>query len=86
LTDWEYIFTKSAKKYLKRLTLDNQKRIIKALKSLLVDPSSVDFKPLKGRPEARVRVGDYRIILRIEPENKQFIVTQIGSRGDVYKG
>jgi mRNA interferase RelE/StbE len=86
LTDWEYIFTNSAKKYLKCLTLDNQKRIIKELQNLLIDPSLVDFKPLRGRPEARVRVGDYRIILRIEAENKRFVITQIGSRGDIYKG
>ena len=85
MTDWEYIFANPAKKYLKRLTPDNQKRILKALQNLLIDSSSVDFNPLKGRPEARIRVGDYRIILRIESENKRFIITQIGSRGDIYK-
>jgi mRNA interferase RelE/StbE len=72
LTNWEYIFTNAAKN-LKRLTLYNQKRIIKALQNLLIEPNSVDFKPLKGRPEARVRVGDYRVLLRIEAENKRII-------------
>jgi mRNA interferase RelE/StbE len=86
LTDWEYIFTNPAKKYLKRLTPDNQKRVFKALQNLLIDSSLVDFKPLKSRPETRIRVGDYRILLRIEAENKRIIITQIGPRGDIYKG
>jgi mRNA interferase RelE/StbE len=85
LNDWECILTNHAKKYLKRLTPENQRRIIKALRDLCIDPSLVDLKPLKGRPEARIRVGDYRIILRIESENKRFIVTVIAPRGDVYK-
>jgi mRNA interferase RelE/StbE len=85
LTNWEYVFTNPAKKYLKRLTPDNQKRIITALQNLFIEPNSVDFKPLKGRSESRIRVGEYRILVRIEAKNKQIIITQIGPRGDIYK-
>jgi mRNA interferase RelE/StbE len=85
LKDWEIILTNAAKKYLKKLTPDNQKRIINALRSLLNETSLADLKPLKGRDEARLRVGDYRVILKIDAENKQIVVTKIGSRGDVYK-
>jgi mRNA interferase RelE/StbE len=85
LKDWEIILTNAAKKYLKKLTPDNQKRIINALRSLLNETSLADLKPLKGRDEARLRVGDYRVILKIDAENKQIVVTKIGARGDVYK-
>jgi mRNA interferase RelE/StbE len=85
LNEWEFTLTSPAKKYLKRLTPDNQRRIIGALKALCMDPTSVDFKPLKGRSESRLRVGDYRILIRVESENKKFVVIQIGPRGDVYK-
>jgi mRNA interferase RelE/StbE len=53
--------------------------------ALLNETSLADLKPLKGRDEARLRVGDYRVILKIDAENKQIVVTKIGSRGDVYK-
>jgi mRNA interferase RelE/StbE len=85
LNDWEIILTNAAKKYLNKLTPDNQKRIINALRSLITEPSLADLKPLKGRDEARLRVGDYRVILKIDTENKKIVVTKIGSRGDVYK-
>jgi mRNA interferase RelE/StbE len=85
LNDWEILLTNAAKKYLKKLTPDNQKRIINALRCLLNEPSLADLKPLQGRDEARLRVGDYRVILKIDAENKKIIVTKIGSRGDVYK-
>jgi mRNA interferase RelE/StbE len=85
LNDWEIVLTNAAKKYLKKLTSDNQKRIINTLRSLLTEPSLADLKPLKGRDEARLRVGDYRVILKIDAENKQIVITKIGSKGDVYK-
>jgi mRNA interferase RelE/StbE len=85
LNDWEIVLTNAAKKYLKKLTPDNQKRIINTFRSLLTEPSLADLKPLKGRDEARLRVGDYRVILKIDAENKQIVITKIGSKGDVYK-
>ncbi|VXD24418.1 Genome sequencing data, contig C225 (fragment) [Planktothrix serta PCC 8927] len=45
----------------------------------------VDIKPLKGRNDWCLRVGDYRVIFIIDNENKVYFVTKIGSRGDVYK-
>lgn len=85
MNGWEILLTNTAKKYLKKLTPDNQKRIINALRSLITEPSQADLKPLKGRDEARLRVGDYRVILKFDVENKKIVVTKIGSRGDVYK-
>jgi mRNA interferase RelE/StbE len=85
LNDWEILLTNAAKKYLKKLTPDNQKRVINALRSLITEPGLADLKPLKGRDEARLRVGDYRVIIKIDAENKKIVVTKIGSRGDVYK-
>jgi mRNA interferase RelE/StbE len=64
---------------------ENQERIIRALKLLLADRTLVDIKPLKGRNDWRLRVGDYRVIFIIDNENKVYFVTKIGPRGDVYK-
>lgn len=86
MTDWSYRVLKSAERYLERLRIVDQERIINALETLLIEPQRADFKPLKGREGWRLRVGDYRVLMQVDRKNKLFIVTQIGSRGDVYKG
>lgn len=85
MSEWQFVLSRQAKRYLERLPLKAQNRIIVALESLVPKPEGTDIKPLKGRPESRLRVGDYRVILRVDQANKIFIVTRIGPRGDVYK-
>jgi mRNA interferase RelE/StbE len=85
LADWNYVFLKPAERYLQRLRLSDRERIVNALKSLLVEPGLCDIKPLKGRSDWRLRVGDYRVLFLMDNENKVFIVTRIGSRGNIYK-
>jgi mRNA interferase RelE/StbE len=70
---------------LKKLSSEDQKRIIKGLKLLLKDKSLVDIKPLKGRLEWRLRVGDFRILYKEDQPNKTYVFTKIKARGDVYK-
>ena len=83
LTD--YILLKAAERYLERMQLDDQVRIVKALDALVTDSTGLDIKPLKGRPELRLRVGKYRVVFLEDRDNQVYVVTQIGSRGDVYK-
>ncbi|XWK86297.1 MAG: type II toxin-antitoxin system RelE/ParE family toxin [Phormidium sp.] len=81
----DYILLKAAQRYLERMQPDDQIRIINALDSLISNPTILDIKPLKGRPELRLRVGKYRVLFREDTENQLYVVTTIGSRGDVYK-
>ena len=67
------------------MQLDNQVRIFNALDALVADPTGLNIKPLKGRPEFRLRGGKYRILFLEDPVNQVYIVTQIRPRGDVYK-
>jgi mRNA interferase RelE/StbE len=85
LNKWRFLILKPAQRYLKRLSKDSQERIIKGLKSLLTNPENADIKPLKGRSELRLRIGDYRCLFFIDRENQIYIITQIGPRGDIYK-
>jgi len=85
LNSWNLIILKKPEKYLQKLSLPEQKRIIQSLKLLIQDKTLVDIKPLKGRSEWRLRVGDFRILYREDRENKTYVVTKIKSRGDVYK-
>ena len=57
-------------------------RLYKAVYKL---PDGTDIKKLKGVELYRLRVGDYRIIYRIEEEIKIITIENIDNRGDVYK-
>ena len=81
----DYILLRQAERYLQRRQTNDKIRIISALDSLISDASSLDIKSLKGRPEFRLRVGKYRILFREDQENQVYVITNIGSRGDVYK-
>ena len=83
--DTAIIILKQAEKYLQKLSPVDQKRIIKALKLLIEDKKLTDIKPLKGRSEWRLRVGDFRILYQEDQEHQTYIVTKIKSRGDAYK-
>jgi len=73
LSEWRFLILKPAQRYLKRLSKTDQERIIKGLKSLLTNSENADIKPLKGRPELRLRIGDYRCLFFIDQENRIYI-------------
>ena len=85
MADWQYVVLKPAQKYLERMQPDDQLRIIEALDTLLTKPETLDIKPLKGRSELRLRLGKYRVLFIEDREAQTYVVTTIGSRGDVYK-
>ena len=71
---------KSVRKFILRLQLKEQKRIINAIYKL---PDG-DVKPLSGRRgEYRLRIGDWRVIFKYRGNN--IFVMEIDSRGDIYK-
>ena len=85
MSKWRFLILKPAQRYLKRLSRSDQERIIKGLKALLVNSKNTDVKALKGRPEFRLRIGNYRALFLIDQKNQIYIITQIGIRGDIYK-
>jgi mRNA interferase RelE/StbE len=85
LADWHYVVLKPAQKYLERMQPEDQVRMIEALDALLTQPESLDIKSLKGRSERRLRVGKYRVLFIEDRDAQAYVITTIGSRGDVYK-
>ena len=69
----------SAAKTLKRLPRNQAERIIVVIGKL---PSG-EVKRLQGRPGDRLCVGSWRVIFEMEAET--ITVTDIGSRGDIYR-
>ncbi len=82
---WRIIFARTAERELARLSSDAQLRIGRAIRSLEDDPISASTKRLKCRREFRLRVGDYRVLYRLEHENRVLTIVAIGHRRDVYR-
>lgn len=83
MTNYKIIIEKPAAKFIEKQPVNQQKRILKAL-SLL--PESGDIKKMKGENDYfRLRVGDYRLIYRVERDILTVIIVNAGNRGQIYK-
>jgi len=78
----EVLLHATAAKYLERLNEPAKSRIRAALKLLEKEPPEGDIKRLADRNMFRLRVGNYRILFKIE-ENIR--VHRIAPRGQAYK-
>ena len=75
-----------ANAYLRRLDPDTQRRIKERLRQIGNDPYGVHSKPIVNAGGRRAsRVGDYRIIFRVDDEERVVGVSAIGPRGRVYR-
>lgn len=81
---FELIFDKKAGDELEKLPQDIRERIFNKLLQTKLDPFHF-FARLEGRPEYKLRVGDYRIIAGINPKNKKIIIVKIGHRKNIYE-
>ncbi len=86
---WRIEFTPEAEKQLAKLEKQSAKRITRFLKervATLTDPRALG-EPLKGKLREfwRYRVGDYRVLCRIEEGRLLVLVVRVGHRRDVYR-
>ncbi len=87
---WRIEFDAAARKELERLDRQVARRILGFLRERLAlanDPQSLG-QALKGERFGefwKYRVGDYRVIARIEDERLLILVVRIGHRSAVYK-
>lgn len=79
---YEVKFEKAAQKFLEKQSKPQRVRLYKAIYKL---PEGTDIKKLKGSDLLRLRVGDYRVLYRIEEEIEIITIENIDNRGDVYK-
>jgi mRNA interferase RelE/StbE len=86
---WRIELGESARRDLKKLEPRIARRIIGFLHervAALDDPRSIG-EPLKGALESfwRFRVGDWRVIARVEDKVLRVFVVRIGHRREIYK-
>lgn len=73
---------KPAKKFIDKLPLKDQQRIVTAIEGL---PFQGDIKKLEGSNEKfRLRVGTYRIIYTVDHGELLICIVDAGNRGQIY--
>ena len=81
---YNLIFDEKALENLEKLPLLIKKRIFKKLQSAKDNPFHF-FIRLEGRPDYKLRVGDYRIIADILEKEIKILVLYVGHRKNIYK-
>ena len=82
---YRIIIPKLVQKQLNDLPQKQRERLISAIRLLADEPRPSGVKKLKGYDKTyRIRVGDYRIIYKIEDQEKLILVLSSIHRKDAY--
>ena len=81
---WSVEFERRADRDLGRLDPQVRQRVLAAIDRLRTDPGSADLRRLKGRPESRLRVGDWRVIIELDIAARTIIIQRVLPRGRAY--
>lgn len=66
------------------LPRDTKERVTSRLRDAGEDPERY-LKPLRGRDDYRLRIGDYRAIIDWDQDEDTLYVTDFGHRRNIYK-
>lgn len=80
---YEVIFDGEAIEFLNGLPKEFKERIFNKIISTKENPLHF-FERLSGRTEYKLRVGDYRIIADIDPNDKKIKIVIVGHRKNIY--
>jgi len=85
---YKLLFLKEAAEEFKKLDKAVQRIIKEKLEILAQNPELLknNIKPLKGKYKGlyRLRVGNYRVVYRLNKEEITILVIRIGHRKDIY--
>lgn len=83
---YRILYARSAAKAIKKLDRTTAKRITEAISNLAKDPRPAgSIKLAGGDGERRIRVGDYRVIYKVEDDQLIVIVLKAGHRRSIYQ-
>jgi mRNA-degrading endonuclease RelE of RelBE toxin-antitoxin system len=75
--EWTVVLAGPAKKTLKRIPAGDKTRILAALAEMQENPFQGDIRKLQGLPGFRRRVGNWRILFEVLPDQRQIAVAAI---------
>lgn len=79
------LLSHSAQKDLDRLSDDITLRISKTLYDLAVNPYMYGSEKLSGDKGYRIRIGDYRVVYKIDKTLKEVTIIKVKHRREVYR-
>ena len=83
---YRIVLTPAARRQLAALDALTRRRVARRIEALGTDPHPAGAEMLKGGDgEARIRVGDWRIIYVVRHDELVVLVIKIGHRSDVYR-
>ena len=82
---WRVQITPPARRDLRRLDPPIRQRVLDALDRLVADTPTGDVIKLQGRDEHRLRVGDRRVLMRLDHEQLAVYVLRVLPRGRAYR-
>jgi mRNA interferase RelE/StbE len=82
----EIQLTRAARHGLSTLPKAVLRRVDAAILALADDPHPPGSKKLQGEEDLyRIRVGDFRVLYRVEEERLVLLVVNVGNRRDIYR-
>ena len=76
----------TAEKQIRKLDKAQQTRVLRAVKSLSLEPRPPGTRKLRGYEDVyRIRVGTHRVLYSIESRRLLVIVLKVGHRRNVYR-
>ena len=85
MANYRIVFARSAERDLHTLPQIVQQRAMQSIDALATAPRPAGVEKIVGTADLwRIRVGDYRIIYRIDDRERLIDVTHIRHRKDVY--
>ncbi|SHG68123.1 mRNA interferase RelE/StbE [Fodinibius roseus] len=83
---YNVVFSKRARRDIKKMDPDAQAQIIEAAEALAENPRPQSSKPMRGEYKGfwRERTGNYRIIYEIQDQKLVVFVIRAGHRKDIY--
>lgn len=79
-------FARSARKELAALEHDLADRILAAIAELALEPRPAGCRKLRNSKDLwRIRVGDYRVVYRVDDRERSVDVVIVRHRSDVYR-
>ena len=86
MAEFSISFARSARKDLEHLPDSVVDRILDKIETLSVEPRPSGCTKLQGSNSLwRIRVGDYRVVYRIDESNQTIDISLIRHRRDVYR-
>ncbi len=81
---YEIVWDDKVREFLRKIHPPDAKRIINKVKNIVNDPHHY-LETLVEIKSYKLRVGDYRVLIDINDNQKELLVVLIGHRKDIYQ-